>query len=304
MSTYHIAELGVAHCGDPEKLHGLVDIFMDRDFTHVDALKFQLHTDRDLAPGHIKEDQIAALRLSDEDLLEAAVRASEKYHVIFSAFSEYGFAALNALQEEIDLDGVKIPSPEAMNPRIVKYVRDNFPCTTYISTGFMDVLEVRSFDFFGMIPFHCVSRYPAYNIEIDRLAALVANHPHAKGFSDHSPPITQDTMAFAALAAGCTVFERHVGIYEESPDSAVEVLPWIFDEYAGNIEARARDLFEGAGYSPRAEWATNGIIEARNLGLSVPPGSCRYLTTCRTGPCDAADAIDHELPEVLFHSYE
>ena len=224
-----IAEIGCNHMGNMEIAKDLIK--SAADFCHVDAVKFQKRTPKELlteeeynAPhpnvansfGETYGEHREYLEL-DLDQHKQLKEWCDKSGVIYSS----SVWDLTAAKEIIQLNPVliKIPSAANLNFQMLQYICDNYPGEIHVSFGMTTKKEQQEIvDFFkknernqDLVIYACTSGYPVpfedvCLYEIKYLQNQFGKDVKQIGFSGHHLGIAID---IAALALGASCFERH-----------------------------------------------------------------------------------------------
>ncbi len=238
-----VAEIGVNHDGQLGRGLELVQVAAQAG---ADAVKFQLfHPDRLLSDqamlaGYQKDATqgvkalLEGLALNQDALarLAEATRCAGMRFIV-TPFSLGDVRELN----ELDIDAVKIASPDAVNTPLLEAVT-SLDKPILISTGTCDLPELApaasllSDHAPGGCLLQCVSSYPTpiNDAALGGMAAIHKCYGLPVGYSDH----TQDVLAGAlAVAAGAVVIEKHLTHDQQAtgPDHAASFDPKQFAEY-------------------------------------------------------------------------
>ena len=218
-----------------------------------------------LRPRNLSLDQAKALR-----------QACDRKGLLFMSTAHD--ASRISWLSELDVPAVKVGSGERNNPAFLEALaRLGRPMV--VSTGMYgvdDVQEALSACARGgcrdVALLHCVTSYPAPADQIN-LAAMDALRPGFDGpvgYSDH----TEDfTAAFAAVARGAKVIEKHITILRDVPnaqDWKVSAGPDNFKQFIA--EVRRIEAMIGSGRKepspcelPAVKWALKSMVAARDL---------------------------------------
>lgn len=312
-ACFVIAEAGVNHNGDPALARQLIDAAAD---AKADAIKFQtfsadrLSTAEAPKAGYQKagdggESQLAMLRrleLPEESWRDLRDHCRMR-NILFlsSPFDEIAADFLDGL----DIAAFKIPSGEITNPDLLRHVAAKGR-PLIVSTGMADLEEVRqaveTIRGAGNAPLallHCVSAYPAPPSECNLRAMKLLRDAFdlPTGWSDHC---LGNEVAFAAVAMGACIVEKHLTLDRElpGPDHAASAEPSDFaalvagirtiENALGNAEktpapseretrdiarkslVAARNLAEGETLGPRD-------LASRRPGTGIPPSGAALL---------------------------
>jgi N-acetylneuraminate synthase/N,N'-diacetyllegionaminate synthase len=229
--TFVIAEAGVNHNGSLATALRLVDAAADAG---ADAVKFQSFKAEKIvlesAPkaeyqklstgsGDGQFAMLKALELSESDHLEIARRCADRNILFLSTpFDEESADMLRGL----GVGQFKIPSGEITNTPLLRHVA-RFGLPLLVSTGMADLEEVRlcvatlrEAGASEITLLHCVTEYPAPvdQINLRAMATLREAFGVPVGYSDHSEGLE---IAFAAVALGATVLEKHFTLDRTMP---------------------------------------------------------------------------------------
>lgn len=210
-----IAELGINHDGDLDRMHRMIDDAADAG---VECVKFQSHvvedemTPNDVVPGNADESIYGMMQrcaLSATQEREVFAHAHERGMLALS--TPFSRAAADRLAE-LDVPAFKIGSGECNNYPLVRHIA-SFGKPVLLSTGMNDVSTIRpSVELLRAsgVPFaltHCTSMYP-------------------------TPP---EKVRLGAVAVGAAVLERHFAsdLSWSGPDIPISSTP---EDFARLIE--------------------------------------------------------------------
>ncbi|HEX7009636.1 MAG TPA: N-acetylneuraminate synthase family protein [Phycisphaeraceae bacterium] len=238
-----VAELGVNHDGSVERALALVEAARA---SGADAIKLQyFHPDRLLSrqamlaiyqqgQAHDMHDLLAGLQLTLEQIERVcqAARAAGLRCVV-TPFSPADVQELRGLE----LDAVKIASPDAVNPLLYEAAAElGLPMLVSTGTCELDELEpvaalLRRHRAGGCL-LQCVSSYPtpAEDAAMGAIGMLGERFGLPVGYSDHTPELISGALA---VAAGAVVLEKHF-TYDRAaagPDHAASLDPAGFARY-------------------------------------------------------------------------
>lgn len=246
-----IAEIGVNHDGSTDLAKRLMDAALEAG---ADAVKFQCFDPATLLSGDgalaayqsgkasDARSMLAALRLTRDDFfaLREHARQSELAFVV-TPFS-VGDVALLA---DLEVDAVKIASPDAVNPWLLEAAA-GLDRPMWVSTGTCDLDELKPAAALlrghhadsGLL--HCVSAYPTpvEAAQLGGIAALRTAFGLPTGYSDH----TRSTEVGGwAVAAGACILEKHLthDRHADGPDHAASLEPYEFASYITNVRQAA-----------------------------------------------------------------
>jgi N-acetylneuraminate synthase/N,N'-diacetyllegionaminate synthase len=272
--TLIIAEAGVAHFGDMALALELVamaaeagaDVFKTQFFDVEQLFAERASEWRDrLRPRNMTLDQAREL--------QAACRAKGLLFMS-TAHDESRIAWL----AELDVPAIKVGSGEKNNPAfLAKLAQLGRPMI--VSTGMYtdaDVREALAACAEAGCPdvalLHCVTSYPTPPSEVNLAAmdALRTGFAGPVGYSDH----TADFLAaYAAVARGAKVIEKHITILRDVPnaqDWKVSAGPENFRQFVRDV--RQLESMIGTGIKqpspcevPAMMWALKSLVAARDL---------------------------------------
>jgi len=249
-----IAELGVNHDGDRSRAGELLDAAAQ---TGADAVKLQYFRadrliSRDARLARYQRSSaddayamLAARELSFDTMQALRRMAADRgLGFMLTPFSLADIADLEAL----DVDAVKIASPDAVNaPLIEAAAALNAPL--FISTGTCSSEELRPaadqvhHRAVGGALLQCVSSYPTPrdHAALGGIRALRETFAVATGYSDHT---MEEQTGALAVAAGACVLEKHLTLDRAAagPDHAASLEPESFARYVEQARDAARML--------------------------------------------------------------
>lgn len=218
----------------------------------VDAVKFQLFTDRELY-GMEGPNQWS---LPKEWILDLAAYASDQnVEFMCTAFSPQGYAFLNPF---VNLH--KVASSEMKHVECLE-ILEAFGKPVLISTGAANQLEIdavtnyfcsKQNPNFGFL--ECIASYPA-KPEDYNLSTL--KQPEFVGVSDHTKT---DVVALTAVGLGARIFEKHFTVFDQpwgdhlygdeshrvsTPDYPVSIGPVAMTQYVRGIHQAKQCLGSG-----------------------------------------------------------
>jgi N,N'-diacetyllegionaminate synthase len=285
-----IAEAGVNHNGSFELACELVDIAVDAG---CDAVKFQTFKPEKvcspLAPKAIYQLQTTA---ADESQLEMG----KKLELPFEAFSnlrrysiDKGIIFLSTpfdyesadFLAELPVPAFKIPSGELTNLFFLEHIaRKGRPLI--VSTGMATLEEVaiaveaiRATGNQQMVLLQCVSNYPAdpSSINLRAMHALEDAFEVGVGLSDHT---VGTEIAFAAVAMGACIIEKHFTLSRElpGPDHRASLEPQDLVNLVKGIRNVESALGDGIK-QPAAEELNTAAVARRSLVAAafIPAGA-------------------------------
>ena len=209
--TFIIAEIGNNHEGS---FNVACKLIKEAKKAGVDAVKFQTFKTEDFINPNDKKRfrKLKKFELSYEEFEKLSVIAkNNKLKFISTPLDINSAIFLNNI-----VDCFKIASGDNNYYDLIKTVL-NFDKPTFISTGLLDFIEVKSlvkfikkigFDFSKLSLFHCVSDYPVSYEEANLLSIkfLKDKLPLTIGYSDHT--IGKDASIIAA-SLGAKIIEKH-----------------------------------------------------------------------------------------------
>jgi len=298
-----IGEAGVNHNGSFELARELVDVAVDAG---CDALKFQTFKAEkvcsSLAPKAVYQLQTTA---ADESQLEMV----RKLELPFDAFRElhrysrdkgiiflstpFDYESTDFLAE-LPVPAFKIPSGEITNLLFLEHVaRKGRPLIVSTGMATMDevaiaVKAIRATGNLQMVLLHCVSNYPAdpRSMNLRAMHSLEDAFGVAVGLSDHT---VGTEVAFAAVALGACVIEKHFTLSHElpGPDHRASLEPQDLTELVKGIRNIEAALGDGVK-RPAAEELNTADVARRSLVAArfIPAGAvltADMLDTLRPG---------------------
>ena len=214
-----IAEASSNHNGNLQDAIELINIAAR---AKASSVKFQfifpdgLYVPKYISGGQVLENDVYRQReqemLTDDEWSQVWIHATKMGLEVFaSVFCVKGVRLL----KELGSRTVKIASTDLNNTELIKMCLEEFD-RCILSTGmasFSDIentlLEINYTDFKSKIELmHCVSSYPCAleKCNLKRIKALEATFGIKVGYSDHTLGVAS---ACAAMALGCTTFEKH-----------------------------------------------------------------------------------------------
>lgn len=243
--AYIIAEIGVNHDGCVERA---IELVRSAASSGADAVKVQVFDSRHLLSAEAElaayqegsaddvHQMLDRLELSREPLL--AVRAAARdvgIDFIATCFS----IELAPLLGELEVDAVKLASPDAVNAPLIDAVL-TLGKPLLASTGTCDLYEltglVRRCADHPLALLHCVSAYPTppEQANLKRIGTIASMFARPTGYSDHTADFNTGALA---IARGACVIEKHLTWNREAvgPDHAASFDPTQFATYVRRI---------------------------------------------------------------------
>ena len=285
-----IGEAGVNHNGSFELARELVDVAVDAG---CDAVKFQTFKAEKvcspLAPKAVYQLQTTAAeesQLEMERKLELPFDAFRELHrycrdkgIIFLS-TPFDYESADFLAE-LPVPAFKIPSGEITNLLFLEHVaRKGRPLI--VSTGMATMNEaavaveaIRATANLQMVLLHCVSNYPAdpCSMNLRAMHTLEDAFGVAVGLSDHT---VGTEVAFAAVALGACVIEKHFTLSHElpGPDHRASLEPQDLTGLVKGIRKIEASLGDGVK-RPAAEELNTADVARRSLVAArfIPAGT-------------------------------
>lgn len=249
--VYIIAEVGVNHDGDLEKA---IELIKCAKISGADCVKFQTFKADRVAtriatkaayqkkvtdPTETQFQMLKKLEL-DEKSYERILESCSKFEVDFLS-TPYNFEDVDFL-EKLNVDAFKIASGQLTEHPFLKYVASKNR-KIILSTGMATMSEVfdavevmRQIGNNDIIVLQCTTNYPS-QIEDANIKAMLSIKEACKvqvGYSDH---VANNYAAFAAVALGATVVEKHFTLNknDSGPDHSSSLNPIEFKEFVKGI---------------------------------------------------------------------
>ena len=233
-----IAEIGWNHMGNMNLAEKMIKM---ASASGADYAKFQTWQVKNLKRGPWDKDgrreiyQKAELKQYQYPILK---KICKKYKINFltSVFNHDDLQLISKL----NLNTIKIPSPENRNIKLLKICSKNFK-NIFLSTGAAKIQEIKkSFKLLNknnVTLMHCVSMYPCpdYNVNLSRIKKLKKISDKVTiGISDHSPDIVSTLFS---LPMGVELIEKHFTIDNNLPgrDNKFAILPSALKELRDKI---------------------------------------------------------------------
>ena len=228
---YIIAEAGVNHNGDITLARKLIDVAVE---ANAEAVKFQTFKAELVAiPGAPK----AGYQMETTDTSESQMDMIKGFELPPEAFQDLQFyckeQGITFLSTPYDKDSVdllahlnvpafKIASAEIVNTPLIRHIaRKGKPIILSTGMSYLSEVEtaVRTISNEGnnqIVLLHCVSNYPAPNVDVNLRAMLTLSQAFQVpvGYSDHSGSLE---VAIASVALGGTVIEKHYTLDNNMP---------------------------------------------------------------------------------------
>jgi sialic acid synthase SpsE len=209
--TFVIAEIGNNHEGS---FNVACKLIKEAKKAGVDAVKFQTFKTEDFISPHEKKrfKKLKKFELSYDDFEKLSVIAKKNELKFIS--TPLDIKSANFLNNIVDY--FKIASGDNNYYDLIKTVL-NFNKPTFISTGFLDFVEIKNlikfikkigFNFSKLSLFHCVSDYPVSYEEANLLSIkfLKEKFPLTIGYSDHT---VGKEASLLAISLGAKIIEKH-----------------------------------------------------------------------------------------------
>jgi len=285
-----IGEAGVNHNGSVELARELVDLAVDAG---CDAVKFQtFKTEKvcsPLAPKAVYQLQTTATEESQLEMvrkLELPFDAFRELHhycrdkgIIFLS-TPFDYESADFLAE-LPVSAFKIPSGEITNLFFMEHVaRKGRPLIVSTGMATMDevaiaVETIRATGNLQMVLLQCVSNYPANpsSMNLRAMHSLEETFGVAAGLSDHT---VGTEVAFAAVALGACVIEKHFTLSHElpGPDHRASLEPQDLVRLVKGIRTVETALGDGVK-RPAAEELNTADVARRSLVAArfIPAGT-------------------------------
>jgi len=223
-----IAEIGWNHMGNMNLAEKMIKMASE---SGADYAKFQTWQVKNLKEGPWDKDGRREIYLKAElkkHHYPILVKICKKHKIKFLT-SIFNYKDLELISK-LNLNTIKIPSPENRNKELLKICSKNFK-NIFLSTGAAKITEIKkSFKLLkrnNVTLMHCVSMYPCpdSNVNLSRIQKLKRINAKAKiGISDHSPDIVSTLFS---LPMGIELIEKHFTIDNNLPgrDNKFAILP-------------------------------------------------------------------------------
>ena len=275
-----IGEAGVNHNGSVELARKLIDVAVEAG---CDAVKFQTFKPErvcsPLAPKATYQMQTTAAEESQLEMGRKLELPFDAFRDLYSYCRDRGITFLSTPFDDESADflaglpvpAFKIPSGEITNPFFLEHVALK-GCPLIVSTGMATMDEVaiavevfRTAGNEQIVLLQCVSNYPANpsSMNLRAMHTLEEAFGVAVGLSDHT---VGTEVAFAAVALGACIIEKHFTLSHElpGPDHRASLEPQdLFTLVKGirNIEAALGDGVK----RPVAEELNTADVARRSL---------------------------------------
>ncbi len=223
-----VAEIGWNHMGNINLAEKMIKM---ASLSGAHYAKFQTWQVKNLKNGPWDND-------GRRQIYEKAELKKNQYLILKKICNKYKIKFLTSLFNpddynlisNLNLNTIKIPSPENRNTKLLKLCNEKFK-NIYLSTGAAKINEIkRSYNLLNknkVTLLHCVSKYPCpdININLRRIESLKKISLKAKiGISDHSPDILSTLFS---LPFGVELIEKHFTINNNLPgrDNKFAILP-------------------------------------------------------------------------------
>ena len=270
-----IAEVGVNHDGSVDRALELVEAAADAG---ADAVKFQTFRADRLATADAPK---ASYQLAGTDpeesqlaMLQRLELSPDAHRQVQAAAAAAGMEFLSSMfddesadfLDELGVGAFKIPSGAITNLPLLAHV-GRFGRPVILSTGMADLAEVGAavdeLEAAGneqIVILHCVSAYPAPPAEANlrAMATMEAEFHKPVGFSDHTLGVE---VAFAAVALGACMIEKHLTLDRSSPgpDHAASLEPSEFRDFVLGIRSIESALGDGRKVPVPSELETAAV---------------------------------------------
>lgn len=290
-TVFVIAEAGVNHNGELGLAMQLCDAALAAG---ADAVKFQTFRAEDLVlPGAPtaqyqtrqtgEQDQFAMLRkleLSPEQ--HQALKAHCDAIGIEFFSTPFSLAAVDQLVQ-LGVRRIKMPSGELTHRALIAHAAAT-GLPLLVSTGMATLDEAREAlqwiaaargGLEGVTLLHCTSAYPASDeaLNLRAIITMAQDLSVPVGYSDHSLGIE---AAFAAVALGATVIEKHLTLDRTlpGPDHAASLEPAEFAQMLRGIRRVSAMLGDGVK-APRPEEQDAARVARRSIvaAVDIPAGT-------------------------------
>ena len=235
--TKLIAEIGWNHMGSLKLAEQMIKAASQ---SGADYAKFQTWSVSNLKPGPWDKDGRKQIyekaELKESNYIEIK-KICKKYKIAFltSLFNHEDYKLI----KKLNLQEIKIPSPENRNSQLLKFCSKKFK-KIYLSTGAATINEIKKS--FILLKnnhvnlMHCVSSYPCDSkfVNLGRINSLKKISKNI-GLSDHSKDILSSVLS---LPLGVTLIEKHFTIDNNLPgrDNKFAILPKEMKKLSENIK--------------------------------------------------------------------
>ena len=280
-----IAEAGINHNGDPKIAAELVEAAAAAG---ADAIKFQTHfPEHEMLKGgataaYVGEslfDLLTRTALSKEAHVQMRELASRKGIVFLS--TPFSREAADFL-ESIGVPAYKTGSGELTNIPLQRHIaRKGKPMI--VSTGMSTPEEIDATvralreEHAQFALMHCTSTYPTPypHVQLGCIAGLKERYGVPVGFSDHT---LGNFAAFAAVAAGAQLFEKHFTVSRSlpGPDQQGSMEPRELEELVRGIRAIEQSLGAAKKIQPGEQdvrdMALHSVVSIRDIAAGATIG--------------------------------
>jgi len=318
--TLVIAEAGVNHNGDTSLAKQLIDVAAA---AKADYVKFQTFTAEEVssADAPLAEYQAANLNSGGSQIeMLKKLELSREQHLILAGHcnkrgikflsTPFDVASLRFLNEDINVDLIKIPSGEIVNPLLlIEAGRTHKPIIMSTGMAVMNDIELAlgaiahgrlnsdlpiGEDSFKAILqsnagratisdrislMHCTTEYPAAfaDVNLRAIDTLKTAFGLPVGLSDHSPGIS---AAIAAVAIGAGIIEKHFTLDQSlpGPDHKASLTP----EELHSLIKSIREVEAALGHGrkePAAIELKNAAIARRSVAAACDIEAGTAITT-------------------------
>lgn len=292
--AYVIAEIGVNHNGDIGLAKRLIEISAKAG---AQAAKLQTFSaDRLVSPGAEKapyQKETTGSGGTQHAMLKSLELSEAAHAELFAHAAGCGITLISTpfdeesadMLERLGAPAFKISSGDLTHPALLAHIaRKGRPML--VSTGMADIGEVaraaeaiRAAGDPPLVLLHCVSAYPAdaADANLRAMATLSAAFGVPVGWSDHT---TDPAVAWAAMALGATIFEKHITLDKamEGPDHRASADPVEFAAYVAGLRTVEAALGDGikairASEQPIARVARRSLVALRPIAAGAVVGA-------------------------------
>ncbi|MFT5499422.1 MAG: N,N'-diacetyllegionaminate synthase [Kiritimatiellia bacterium] len=281
-----IAEAGGNHNGEISLARELVDAACD---TGVDAIKFQTYITEKVTTDYTPKATYQKHNTGEE---ESFIEMGRRLELTYDEFAElqayctskgvlflstpFDFDSATFLHERLDIPLFKISSGDVTTLPFLAHIA-GFGKPVILSTGMANLGEVeaavRTIFIAGcpeLILLQCVSNYPAApeDVNLRAMDTMARAFRVPIGYSDH---VSTNEVAFAAVALGACVIEKHYTLDRDmpGPDHQASLLPHELKALVEGI--RKVEVSLGSGVKmPAALEAETAMVSRRSLVAARP----------------------------------